>query len=436
MAETNQMSAEQEKNLKPESQTVHAGVKPCPQTGAVNAPIYQVTSYVFDDAKHASDLFNLNQEGYVYSRLTNPTITALEARLAILEGGVGATCTPSGHAAQLLAFYTLLQAGDEFIASKKLYGGSISQIKNTFPRGFDWRGQLVNPDDLDNFKRALTEKTKFIFMESLANPGGVITDIEGVAKIAEEAGIPLIIDNTMATPFLCKPLEWGANIVTYSTTKFISGHGHAMGGAVVDGGNFNWSANAGRFPKLAQPEPCYHNINFHEKFGDAAMAVHNHGVGLRDLGLCQQPMNAWLTLIGLETLHVRMERHCENALKVAQFLESHDAVSWVNYAGLDKSPYKKLQEKYMPQGAGSVFSFGLKGGYDSGVHFVENVKLASHLANLGDTRTLVIHPASTTHSQLEEAHKVEAHAGPDTIRISVGIEHVDDIIADLKQALK
>jgi len=278
-------------------------------------------------------------------------------------------------------------------------------------------------------------KTLTIFMESLANPGGVIIDMEAIAKIAEDAGIPLIIDNTMASPYLCRPLEWGANIVTHSTTKFLCGHGVAMGGAVVDGGNFDWLAHADKFPTLTGDECRYPGLNFAETFGDKAFAMHNHGVGLCDLGMCQQPMNAWLTLMGTETLPLRMERHCQNAQKVAEFLDDHDAVSWVNYAGLKNSPYYDNHKKYMPKGAGSVFTFGLKGGHEACKKLVENVKLFSHLANLGDTRSLIIHPSSTTHSQLSEEHKVEAHAGPDLVRVSIGIENVDDIIDDLKQGL-
>ncbi len=419
-----------------ETLSIHGGTQPCETTGAVIPPIHQSSAYVFKDAQQAADLFSLDSAGYVYSRLTNPTVAVLEDRLAALEGGVGATCTSSGHAAQLLTYFTLMSSGEEMVSSNKLYGGSISQIKNTFPRAFGWKGVMVNPDDPENFKKALTEKTKFIFMESIANPGGVVTDIEAVARIAEDAGIPLVIDNTLATPFICKPFDFGADIVIYSTTKFISGHGHAMGGAIIDSGKFDWSKHKEKYPNIAISEPVYHGKNFLESFGEMAMTVHNHGVGLRDLGMCQQPMNAWLTLVGLETLPLRMERHCYNAQRVAEFLDSHDAVSWVNYAGLPNSPYKKLQEKYTPKGAGSLFSFGLKGGKEAGIKFVESVKVASHLANLGDTRTLVIHPSSTTHAQLSEEHQIEANAGPEIIRISVGIEHIDDIIADLDQALK
>lgn len=433
--ERQSFNKEEAENLHIETKAIHAGTPPCPVTGAVVQPLHQVASYVFDSAEHAAGLFDLSKPGYVYSRINNPTVSALEKRLAALDGGVGATCTPSGHAAQLLAFYTLLSSGDQYIASNRLYGGSVSQIKSSFPAGFGWNGVMVQAEDIDAYKKALTEETKFIFLEVLANPSGVIVDLEAVARIAEDAGIPLIVDNTMPTPYLCKPLDFGANIVTYSTTKYISGHGTAMGGAVIDGGNFDWGKYADKYPKLTGQDTCYKDTNFFETFGNKAMFVHNHAVGLKDLGICQQPMNAWLTLTGLETLHLRMERHCENALKVAQYLEQHEAVEWVSYAALENSPYKKLQEKYMPKGASSLFSFGLKGGYDAGVYFVEHVKLAKHLANLGDTRTLVIHPASTTHSPLSEEHKIKANAGPEVIRISVGIEHIDDIIADLDQAL-
>lgn len=428
-------TAKNSSELHLDSKAIHAGVEPDPTTGTINMPIHQSAAFQFKDAQHGANLFSLKEMGYSYSRLTNPTVDALQKRLAALEGGVGATCTSSGHAAQLMLFYTLLNEGEEYVASKKLYGGSISQIKNTFPRSFGWKGHMVDPDNPGNFRDAITPKTKFIFIESLANPSGTVVDIQAVAKIANEAGIPLIVDNTMASPYLCRPFEHGAHIVTYSTTKFISGHGHAMGGAVIDSGTFDWSKHADKYPNLAKGDPAYNGLNFAESFGEMALVLHNHAVGLRDLGMCQQPMNAWLTLIGLETLHLRMPRHCENALKVAQFLEGHKAVKHVNYSGLDSSPYKKLQEKYMPLGAGSVFSFALKGGFDAGRKFAETVKLASHLANLGDTRTLVIHPSSTTHSQLTEEHQVLAGAGPDVIRISVGLEHIDDIIADLDQAL-
>lgn len=417
-----------------ETRAIHAGGAPDPTTGARATPIYQTTSYVFNDADHAASLFNLQQFGYIYSRLTNPTVSALEERLASLEGGKGATCTSSGHAAQLMALFPLMQSGDHFVAATRLYGGSITQFGRAFTR-FGWSVSFVDTDDLDAVRRAVAlPNTKAVFVESLANPGGVITDLEAVAAVAHEAGIPLIVDNTMASPYLCQPFAWGADLVTHSTTKFLSGHGTSMGGAVVESGTFNWSASD-RFPSLSQPESAYHGLNFHETFGDMAFTVHGHAVGLRDLGTTMAPMNAFLTLNGIETLALRMDRHCQNALAVAKFLETHPAVAWVSYAGLASSPYHERAKKYMPRGAGSVFTFGVKGGYDAGIRLVENVELFSHLANIGDVRSLIIHPASTTHRQLSEDARVAAGAGPDVIRLSIGIETVDDIIADLDQAL-
>ncbi|BBK32138.1 O-acetylhomoserine (thiol)-lyase [Stella humosa] len=416
-----------------ETRTVHAGAAPDPTTGARAVPIYQTTAYVFDDVDHAASLFNLQTYGYIYSRLTNPTVAALEERVASLEGGRGATGCASGHAAQMLAFFALMEPGDEFLASRRLYGGSITQFGRSFQK-FGWHVRFVDSDDPENFRRALTPKCKAIFVESLANPGGVITDLEAVSAIAREAGIPLIVDNTMASPYLCRPIEWGADIVVHSTTKFLSGHGNSMGGMVVDSGRFDWTAS-GRFPSLSEPEPAYHGLRFHETFGDLALTVHGHALGLRDLGAAMAPLNAFLTLTGTETLALRMERHVANAQKVAEYLEGHPAVAWVSYAGLPSSPYRALAAKYMPRGAGSVFTFGVKGGYDAGVKMVEGCELFSHLANIGDTRSLIIHPASTTHRQLSDEQRVAAGAGPDVVRLSIGIESVEDIIADLDQAL-
>ncbi|MGE0715342.1 MAG: O-acetylhomoserine aminocarboxypropyltransferase [Alphaproteobacteria bacterium] len=417
-----------------ETRSIHAGAAPDPTTGARTVPIYQTTAYVFDDADHAASLFNLQTYGYIYSRLTNPTVAALEERIASLEGGRGATGCASGHAAQMLAFFALMEPGDEFLAARRLYGGSINQFGRTFAK-FGWKAHFVDSDDPENFRRALTAKCKAIFVESLANPGGVVTDLEAVSAIAREAGIPLIVDNTMATPYLCQPIRWGADIVVHSTTKFLSGHGNSMGGMMVDSGRFDWTAS-GRFPALSEPEPAYHGLRFHETFGDLALTVHGHALGLRDLGATMAPLNAFLTLTGCETLALRMERHCRNAEQVAEFLERHPAVSWVSYAGLKSSPYHALAGKYLPAGAGSVFTFGVKGGYDAGVKVVEGCELFSHLANIGDTRSLVIHPASTTHRQLSPEQLVTAGAGPDVVRLSIGIESVDDIIADLDRALR
>lgn len=416
-----------------ETLAVHAGASPDPTTGARSTPIYQTTSYVFEDVDQAASLFNLQTYGYIYSRLGNPTVSVLEERVAALEGGRGAIATASGHAAQLLACFTLLQPGAHIVASTKVYGGTITQFTRTFAK-FGWSATLVDPDDPENFRRALTPETRLIFVESLANPGGVIVDLERVAAVAREAGIPLVVDNTLATPFLCRPIEWGADIVVHSTTKFLSGHGNAMGGMVVDSGRFDWSSSD-KFPSLSQPEPAYHGLRFHETFGDLAMTVHGHAVGLRDLGATMAPVNAFLTISGIETLPLRMERHVRNAEAVARFLESHPKVAWVSYAGLDSSPYRALARKYMPKGAGSVFTFGVRGGYEAGIRVVEACEILSHLANVGDTRSLILHPASTTHRQLAPEQQVAAGAGPDVIRLSVGIESAEDIIADLDQAL-
>jgi O-acetylhomoserine (thiol)-lyase len=416
-----------------ETRAVHAGASPDPATGARTTPIYQTTAYVFDDADHAASLFNLQSYGYIYSRLTNPTVSVLEERVASLEGGRGATACASGHAAQMLAFFAFMEPGDEFVASRKLYGGSITQFGRSFKK-FGWNVIFVDPDDPENFRTALTPKCKAIFVESLANPGGVVTDLEAIAKIAHAAGVPLIVDNTLASPYLCRPIEWGADIVIHSTTKFLSGHGNSMGGVVVDSGKFDWSQND-KFASLSEPEPAYHGLKFHETFGDLAFTVAGHALGLRDLGAAMAPLNAFLTITGIETLALRMERHVQNAQTVAEFLAAHPAVSWVNYAGLAASPYHALAKKYLPKGAGSVFTFGVEGGYESGIKIVEHCELFSHLANLGDTRSLILHPASTTHRQLTEAQQIAAGAGPDVIRLSIGVESVADIIADLDQAL-
>ena len=416
-----------------ETLSIHAGAGPDPATGARALPIYQSTAYAFDDADHAAALFNLQTVGFIYSRLTNPTNAALETRLATLEGGRGCTVTASGHSAQVLALFPLMRPGDEVVASSRLYGGSLQQMRNTYPK-FGWKAHIVDADTPDNFKRALTDTTKAFFIESLANPGGVISDLEAIARIADDAGVPLIVDNTMATPWLCKPIDYGATLIIHSTTKFLSGTGTSMGGAVVDSGKFDW-AKGGKFPSLAGPEPAYHGLNFFESFGDMAYTFHSHAVGLRDLGPTQAPMNAWLTMLGMETLGLRMERHCANAMTVAQWLEKHPSVAWVNYAGLPSNKYNALARKYLPKGAGSIFTFGVKGGYEVGMKVVDSVDLFSHLANIGDAKSLIIHPASTTHRQLTDEQRIAAGAGPDVIRLSIGIETVEDIIADLEQAL-
>lgn len=416
-----------------ETRMIHAGTQPEPVTGARQTPIFQNTSYVFHDADHAASLFNLQTFGFIYSRLTNPTVAALEERLANLEGGRGGTCCASGHASQILAFFALMEPGDRFIVSTRLYGGSITQFGKSFKK-FDWHADFVDADDIDAVRRAVTPKTKAIFVESLANPGGVVSDIEALAGVAHDARIPLIVDNTMATPYLCRPFEWGADLVVHSTTKFLSGNGTSVGGAVIDSGRFDWAA-AGKFPGLAAPEPAYHGLNFQETFGDMAFTMQAHAVGLRDLGATMAPMNAFQTLLGTETLSLRMERHCANAKTVAEYLEAHPQVAWVSCAALPSSRYHALAQKYLPLGAGSVFTLGLRGGYAAGVKMVESCELLSHLANIGDVRSLILHPASTTHRQLNEAQLKAAGAGPEVVRLSIGLETVDDIIADLEQAL-
>jgi len=416
-----------------ETRAIHAGAAPDPTTGARSTPIYQTTSYVFDGVDHAADLFNLHTFGFIYSRLTNPTVSVLEERLASLEGGRAAVCAASGHAAQFLAFFTLLEPGDEFVASRNLYGGSLTQFGLSFKK-LGWACHFVDPADPENFRRAITPRTKAIFIEVLANPGGVVVDLEAVARIAHDAGIPLIVDNTLATPVLCRPFEWGADIVVHSTTKFLSGHGNSLGGAVIESGRFDW-AKSDRFPSLTSPEPAYHGLTFYETFGDFAFTTKARAVALRDFGPTMAPMNAFLTLTGIETLPLRMERHVANARRVAEFLAGHPQVAWVSYAGLPPSPYRALADKYLPGGPGSVFTFGVKGGFDAGVRVVETVELFSHLANIGDTRSLILHPASTTHRQLTDEQRAAAGAGPDVIRLSVGLETADDLIRDLDQAL-
>jgi O-acetylhomoserine (thiol)-lyase len=412
---------------------LHAGAAPDPATGARITPIYQTTAYVFQDVKHAADLFALRAFGNIYTRIMNPTQAVLEAKCAALEGGTAALATASGHGAQLIVFHTIMQPGDEFVAVRQLYGGSINQFSHSF-KSFGWHVVWADAEDPASIEKALSPKTKAIFIESIANPGGRITDIAAVAKIARKAGVPLIVDNTLATPYLCRPFEHGANIVVHSLTKFMGGHGNSMGGVIVDGGNFDWS-KSGRYPLLSEPNDSYHGMKMHETFGNIAFAIACRVLGLRDLGPCLAPLNAFLILTGMETLSLRMQRHCDNTLKVAEWLKKHPKVTWVNFAGLKDDKHYALHQKYCPKGAGAVLTFGLKGGYDAGVKAVSSVKLFSHLANIGDTRSLIIHPASTTHSQLSPEQLKQAGAGPDVVRISVGIEDVADIIADLEQAI-
>ena len=414
--------------------SIHAGAKPDPTTGARATPIYQTTSFVFDDVEHAASLFGLQAFGNIYTRIGNPTCAVLEERVAALEGGTAGLAVASGHAAQVIVMHALMTPGDEFVASKKLYGGSINQFNHSF-KNFGWNVAWADPDDIASFEKAVTPKTKAIFIESIANPGGVITDIEAVSKIARKAGVPLIVDNTLATPYLCKPFDYGANIVVHSLTKFLGGHGNSIGGLIVDGGTFNWLQNK-RYPMLSEPRPEYSGMVLGETFGNFAFAIACRVLGLRDLGPALSPFNAFLIITGIETLPLRMQRHSDNALVVAQWLQKRPEVAWVSYPGLAGDKYNALAKKYVPKGAGAVFTFGLKGGYDAGVKLVSNVKLFSHLANIGDTRSLIIHPASTTHKQLSDAQKVQAGAGPDVVRLSVGLEDTADIIADLEQGLQ
>ncbi len=412
---------------------IHAGAQPDPATGARATPIYQTTSFVFNDADHAAALFGLQQFGNIYTRIMNPTQAVLEERVAALEGGTAALAVASGHSAQLLVFHTIMQSGDNFIAARRLYGGSINQFGHSF-KNFGWQVRWADPADPQSFESQIDERTRGIFIESLANPGGTFVDIAAIAEVARRHGLPLIVDNTMATPYLLRPLEHGADIVVHSLTKFMGGHGNSMGGVIVDGGTFDWS-KSGNYPMLSQPRPEYAGMVLHSTFGNFAFAIACRVLGLRDFGPAISPFNAFMLLTGIETLPLRMQRHCDNALAVANWLKDHDKVAWVNYAGLDGDPNHALQQRYSPKGAGAVFTFGLKGGYEAGKAFVESLELFSHLANIGDTRSLVIHPASTTHRQLTEEQQVAAGAGPDVVRLSIGIEDVADIIADLEQAL-
>ncbi len=414
--------------------SIHAGAKPDPTTGARATPIYQTTSFVFDDVEHAASLFGLQAFGNIYTRIGNPTCAVLEERVAALEGGTAGLAVASGHAAQVIVMHALMMPGDEFVASKKLYGGSINQFNHSY-KNFGWNVVWADPDDISSFEKAVTPKTKAIFVESIANPGGVITDIEAVAKIAREANVPLIVDNTLATPYLCKPIDYGADIVVHSLTKFLGGHGNSIGGLIVDGGRFNWLQDK-RYPMLSEPRPEYSGMVLGETFGNFAFAIACRVLGLRDLGPALSPFNAFLIATGIETLPLRMQRHSDNALVVAQWLVKRPEVAWVSYPGLAGDKYNALAKKYVPKGSGAVLTFGLKGGYDAGVKLVSNVKLFSHLANIGDTRSLIIHPASTTHKQLSDAQKVQAGAGPDVVRLSVGLEDTADIIADLEEGLE
>jgi O-acetylhomoserine (thiol)-lyase len=412
---------------------VHAGAAPDAATGARATPIYQTTSFVFDDVDHAASLFGLQAFGNIYSRIGNPTCAVLEERVAALEGGTAALAVASGHAAEFLVMHTLMQPGDEFIAANKLYGGSINQFNHAY-KNFGWNVVWSDPDEPASFEAAITERTKAIFVESIANPGGVIVDLDAISAIAKKHRIPLIVDNTMASPYLIRPFEHGADIVVHSATKFLGGHGNSIGGVIVDGGSFNFAGDD-RYPMLSKPRPEYGGMVLGETFGNFGFAIACRVLGLRDLGPALSPFNAFMILQGIETLPLRMQRHSDNALTVAEHLAGHDKVSWVSYPGLRADRYHNLAKKYCPKGAGAVFTFGLKGGYEAGVRLVSNLKLFSHLANIGDTRSLVIHPASTTHRQLTDEQRTKAGAGAEVVRLSIGIEDTADLIADLDQAL-
>ena len=412
---------------------IHAGAEPDPTTGARATPIYQTTSYVFDSASHAADLFDLKAFGNIYSRIMNPTVDVLEKRIAALEGGVAAVAAASGHGAQFLAIHPLMEAGCNIVAANKLYGGTVNQFGHSFKK-MGWGAKFVDPANFDAIRDAIDDKTRAVFIESIANPGGVVVDIQAIADIAHAAGVPLIVDNTLATPYFCQPIKHGADIVVHSLTKFLGGHGTSLGGMVVDAGTFDWKAND-KFPEISEPNPCYNDMCFADAFGAVAYAITVRVISLRDLGPCLSPTNAFQIIQGVETLHLRMQRHVENACAIAEFLLGHEAVIWVNYTGLPADDGYELARKYAPKGSGAVFTFGLKGGFDAGVKLVEGVKLFSHLANIGDVRSLIIHPASTTHSQLSDEDKITAGAGPDVIRLSVGLEDAEDLIADLRSVI-
>jgi O-acetylhomoserine (thiol)-lyase len=414
------------------TRALHAGYDPDPTTHARAVPIYQTTSFTFDDTEHAARLFGLQEFGNIYTRIMNPTTAVLEARVASLENGVAALGLSSGQAAQFLALTTIAAPGDHIVSSSTLYGGTVTQFDVTMRRlGYDFA--FVEPDDPENFRKAITPKTKLLYGETISNPRSNVLDLEAVAKIAHDHGIPLVIDNTFSTPYVTRPIDYGADVIVHSLTKFMGGHGNSIGGIIVDSGKFPW--NNGKFSHFTEPSRAYHGMNFWETFGNISFIIKARVEGLRDIGPCVSPFNSFLFLQGIETLSMRMDRHLENTLAVAKHLESHDMVEWVKYASLPSSRYYPLAQRYTPKGAGAVFSFGIKGGYDAGKKFINNVKVFSHLANVGDTRSLVIHPASTTHQQLGLAEQEAAGVTPDLVRLSIGLEDVDDLIWDLDQAL-
>jgi O-acetylhomoserine (thiol)-lyase len=411
---------------------LHGGQTADPTTGARAVPIYQTTSYVFKDTAHAANLFALKERGNIYTRIMNPTWAVLEDRVAALEGGVGALATASGQAAETLAVLNLAQAGDQIVSSASLYGGTYNLFHHTLPK-LGIEAVFADPSDPENFRKCITPRTKLVFAETLGNPKNDMLDLAAVAKVAHEAGVPLVIDNTVATPYLCRPFEWGADIVIHSLTKFLGGHGTSIGGIIVDSGKFDWTN--GRFPGLVEPDPSYHNLRFVETFGSLAYLIKARVQLLRDLGPALSPFNAFQILQGIETLSLRMQRHCDNAFQVAQYLGQHPAVTWVNYPGLPSHPTHALAKKYLQHGFGAIVGFGIKGGLQAGVKFINAVRLLSHLANIGDAKSLVIHPASTTHQQLTPAERADAGVTDDFIRLSVGLENIEDIIADIDQAL-
>ena len=412
---------------------IHAGSRPDPSTGARQVPIYQNTSYVFKSILHAEALFNLQELGYIYSRLSNPTVSVLQERIATIEEGIGAICCSSGHAAQILALFPLMQPGDNIIASSRLYGGTIQQFSNTIKK-FGWKAKFIDIDNYKAINESVDSSTKAIFCESISNPGGHVTNLPKVAGITKKRLIPLIVDNTAATPYLCKPFEFGADLVVHSTTKYMSGNGTSVGGAVVDKGTFNWSKN-NKFPSLSKPEPAYHGLRFHDTFGPYSYIIYGMAVSMRDLGMTMSPQNAFHTLLGLETLSLRMKQHVKNSIKISKWLEKHPLIESVSYVGLNSSKYAKIVKKLFPKGAGALFTIALKDGYDACLELVNNVELFSHVANLGDTRSLIIHPASTVHRQLTKEQQIKADLAPNIVRLSIGIEDPADLIKDLKQAL-
>ncbi len=414
------------------TRAVHAGYDPDPTTHARAVPIYQSTSFTFDNSDHAARLFGLQEFGNIYTRIMNPTTAVLEARVASLENGVAALALSSGQAAQFLTLTTLAAPGDQIVSASTLYGGTFTQFDVTMRRlGYDI--VFVEPDDPDNFRKAITHKTKLLYGETISNPRSNVLDIEAVAKIAHNHGIPLVVDNTFATPYVTRPIDYGADIVVHSLTKFMGGHGTSIGGIIVDSGKFPW--NNGNFPQFTEPSPAYHGMKFWDTFGNISFIIKARVEGLRDMGPCVSPFNSFLFLQGIETLSMRMDRHLENTRAVAHHLEEHDLVEWVKYASLRSSPYHSLAQKYTPKGAGAVFSFGIKGGYGAGKKFIDDLKIFSHLANVGDVRSLVIHPASTTHQQLGLAEQEAAGVTPELVRLSIGLEDVEDLIWDIDQAL-